>query len=158
MSRPVTRVLFVCLGNICRSPLAEGIFRHKVNERGVDHLFVIDSAGTGGWHAGNLADARMRRVAAQKGVALESRARQVHEEDYRSFDHILCMDESNHQDLIAMGAPAARLRLLLACDPNAPLEEVPDPYYGDDDGFERVFGLVDSACSALLDELLGAPG
>ena len=115
---------------------------------------MIDSAGTGGWHAGELADPRMRQVASARGVALDSRARQVCKEDFRTFQHIICMDRSNLSNVREMGAPAARLRLLLSFDPDAPLEEVPDPYYGGMDGFDRVFDLVDAACAAMLADLL----
>ncbi len=151
--QPIT-VLFVCMGNICRSPLAEGVFLHKLRERDVEHRFDVDSAGTGGWHAGDRADARMRKVAAEHGVELPSRARQVTQDDWHRFDHILCMDDVNHEELLAMGAPAASLRLLLSVDPAAQVREVPDPYYGGTDGFELVFTLVDQACDVLLDTLI----
>jgi len=146
-------VLFVCLGNICRSPLAEGIFRHRAAAAGVLDRFRIDSAGTGGWHAGELADPRMRQVALSRGVRLESRARQVQTEDFTSFQHIICMDRENLRIVRGRGAPKDRSRLMLSFDPDAPLEEVPDPYYGGDAGFVRVFDLVDAACAAMLREL-----
>ena len=146
-------VLFVCTGNICRSALAHGIFLHKATARGVADCFCVESAGTGGWHAGELPDSRMRAVARSRGVTLASRARQVRLADFRDFDHLICMDESHREHLLSMGAPLDRLRLLLQCDPKAPMLEVPDPYYGGTDGFELVFKLVDSACEALLTEL-----
>ena len=149
-------VLFICLGNICRSPLAEGVFLHHAHARGVSARFTVDSAGTGGWHAGDLADPRMRAVAAEHGVELVSRARAVHADDFRTFDHLLCMDEENHTVLRERGAPLDRLRLLLDVDPQAPRRDVPDPYYGGVDGFHTVYTLVDRACQALLDELLAA--
>lgn len=151
---PRTSVLFVCMGNICRSPLAEGIFRHKSAQRGVSGLFLIDSAGTGDWHVGEAPDERVQRVAGRHGVKLDSAARQVRRRDFKRFDHILCMDEDNREELLDMGAPAGKVRLLLECDPSAPIVEVPDPYFGGEDGFELVWRLVDSACDAVLDQLL----
>lgn len=149
-------VLFVCLGNICRSPLAEGIFLHKLKQRGLDHRFRIDSAGTGDWHAGELPDPRARAIAAKYGIELPSRARQVQREDFDSFHHLICMDESNRRTLRDWGAPGSKLRLMLEVDPAAKLREVPDPYYGGEDGFEYVYRLLDSASEALLAELAGA--
>ncbi|MHC4217070.1 MAG: low molecular weight protein-tyrosine-phosphatase [Planctomycetota bacterium] len=147
-------VLFVCMGNICRSPLAEGLFRHKARDRGVEDRFVIDSAGTGDWHAGERPDERVREVAARHGVDLNGRARQVTAGDFQRYDHLICMDEANRRQLQQAGAPESRLRLLLECDPSTRVREVPDPYYGGRRGFETVYDLVDSACAALLDELL----
>jgi len=146
------RILFVCMGNICRSPLAEGILQHRAAGRGVLDALVIDSAGTGGWHAGEMADARMRQTATARGVTLESRARQVTIADFTAFDLLLCMDDDNLGHLIDMGAPPARTHLLLEYT-GGPVREVPDPYYGGADGFERVFDLVDEACAQLLDRL-----
>jgi protein-tyrosine phosphatase len=154
---PPTSVLFICMGNICRSPLAEGVFRHKVKQEGAGDRFFIDSAGTGGWHVGAPPDERMRSVAEAHGVVLDSAARQVEPDDFERFQHLLCADEDNREDLLAMGAPADRVRLLLECDPSAPMVEIPDPYYGGEDGFRLVYRLVDSACDALLRELLVEP-
>src|SRR4051794_20991271 len=89
--RPI-RILMICMGNICRSPLAESVLRHKVRERGVEHLFEIDSAGTGGWHAGERPDPRVRRIAASKGIEMTCTARQVTRDDFTRFEHLLCMD------------------------------------------------------------------
>lgn len=149
-----TSVLFVCMGNICRSPLAEGAFLHKLNQRGVADRFLVDSAGTGQWHAGERPDRRARAVAKQHGIVLTSRARQVTTEDFDRFDHLVCMDESNREDLESWGAPQHKLQLLLEVDHDCPLREVPDPFYGGGDGFQTVFRLIDSACDALLDQLL----
>ena len=143
MSLPPTRILFVCMGNICRSPLAEGIFEQQVRARGVTDQFVIDSAGTGGWHAGERADARMRRTANAHGVELTSRARQVVSDDFSTFDVLICMDDDNRQNLLDAGAPPSKLHLLLDFDPDASHREVPDPYYGGADGFELVYRLVE---------------
>jgi protein-tyrosine phosphatase len=142
------------MGNICRSPLAEGVFLYKINQRGVADRFTVESAGTGGWHAGELPDPRVRAVAKRAGIELCSRARQVTKSDFMSFDHLICMDEDNREHLLNMGAPPQQVRLLLECDRSSPVREVPDPYYGGAGGFELVYKLVDKACDALIDELL----
>lgn len=147
-------ILFICMGNICRSPLAEGIFLHKVNQRGVAHEFVVESAGTGGWHVGELPDPRSRQIAGKYGIKLPSRSRQVTKKDSERFTHLICMDEANRENLLQIGIPEQRISLLLDADPNCQLREVPDPYYGGEDGFETIYRLIDSACDALLDELL----
>jgi protein-tyrosine phosphatase len=151
---PSIKICFVCMGNICRSPIAENVFRHKASQRGVEHLFEIDSAGTGGWHAGEPPDPRARRIVAANGIKMSGAARQIRRDDFAHFDLLLCMDEENAQYLLAQGAPRHKVRLLLDCDPNVGCREVPDPYYGGSDGFETVFHLVAAACDALLDELL----
>lgn len=148
------RILFICMGNICRSPLAENLFRHLAAQRGVEHLFEIDSAGTIGYHAGAAPDDRMAVTARKRGLQLTGKARRVTKDDLRQFDLLICMDEDNREDVLALGAPPEKVRLLLECDPNAPICEVPDPYYGGDDGFETVYRLAESACAALLEELL----
>jgi protein-tyrosine phosphatase len=155
MNSPVRhRILFVCMGNICRSPIAENVFRHKVDQRGASHLFEIDSAGTGGWHAGEPPDPRAREVLSRKGIAVQGAARQIHRDDFDRFDLLLCMDEENRRHLLDLGAPKEKVRLLLECDSCADCREVPDPYYGGNDGFARVYDMVESACEALLDDLL----
>ena len=151
-SRP-HKILMVCMGNICRSPLAECVLRHKAGVRGVADRFEVDSAGTGGWHAGEPPDARVRRIAASNGVELTGVARQVAAADFCDFDHIICMDDDNREHLLRMGAPPSKVRLLLDVLPQSSVREVPDPYYGGIEGFQEVFRLVDQACDALLDEL-----
>ena len=151
------RLLFVCMGNICRSPLAEGVFRHKANERGVVDRFVIDSAGTGGWHAGEPPDRRMLATAKRHGIMLACTARQITRRDLDRFHHIICMDETNRREVAALAdgsGHAAKVRLLMEFDANSPAREVPDPYYGGGEGFETVYRLVDSACEKLLANLL----
>jgi len=150
------RVLFVCMGNICRSPLAEGVFLKKANERGVAGRFSIDSAGTGGWHVGEPPDPRMKQVAEARGVMLTSRARQITEKDSDRFDAIICMDRENYQNVLRLGIPREKVSLLLEHDRHSSETEVPDPYYGGPEGFDRVFELVDAACERLLDKLLSA--
>ncbi|MEM8834550.1 MAG: low molecular weight protein-tyrosine-phosphatase [Planctomycetota bacterium] len=147
-------VLFVCMGNICRSPLAEGLFIHQAREREALHRFEVDSCGTGGWHAGNPADPRSIAVARRHGVVLPSRARQVDAAlDWR-FDRIVAMDRSNRDDLLALGAPRERVSLMLSWDPSLEGEhDVPDPYYGGADGFDGVYDMLERACAGLLDAL-----
>ncbi len=155
-----TGVLFVCMGNICRSPLAEGVFLHRLSERGLSDRFLVDSCGTGGWHAGDRPDPRSIAVAKQHGIELPGRARRVDPtDDFTRFDLIVPMDDENLRELLDAGAPGPRTTLLRAFDPalpdatahNAP--PVPDPYYGGDDGFDRVFEMVNAACVGLLDRL-----
>lgn len=145
-------VLFVCLGNICRSPTAEGVFGEVVKEAGLDGRIVIDSAGTGGWHAGEPADARMQRAAKRRGYTLTSRARQVDGEDFRRFDHIYAMDHENRQDLLRICPKGLehKVELFRDYDPKGRGEAVPDPYYGGDRGFEEVLDIVERTSRALL--------
>lgn len=154
-TRP-TSVLFVCLGNICRSPLAEGVFLHLVEREGLGNHFLVDSAGTGAWHVGELPDPRSRQVAAEHGVELPGRARQVTSDDLNRFDLILAMDRENLAVLERMAdsdEQKAKVRLLRSFDPEADDDQVPDPYYGGPRGFEHVFGMLLDACEGLLDEL-----
>ncbi len=144
-------VLFVCLGNICRSPTAHGVFEHYVREAALN--IEIDSAGTGAWHVGNKPDVRARAAAKQRGFSLDHiRARQVEPADFDKFDYILAMDEQNLADLQAM-APAGysgHLGLFLAFGSQRHTGEVPDPYYGGNQGFEHVLDLVEDAARGLL--------
>lgn len=159
-----TAVLFVCLGNICRSPLAKAIFEDRVHARKVADRFRIDSCGTGHWHVGRPADARSIAIATQRGTSLTAtshRARQVDADgDFDAFDLILAMDQSNKSNLIGLGAPEDRVVLIRAFDPELADEvatgrehalEVPDPYYGGEDGFARMHDMLDRACDGLLD-------
>ena len=155
-------VLFVCLGNICRSPLAEGVFRHVLDEEGLSDRFRVDSAGTGGWHVGESPDHRAMRSAATHGVTLSGHARQVQPEDFTRFDYILAMDQSNLSHLEryrdGVGGEAA-LYLLREFDPEGgPGAEVPDPYYGGPEGFEHVYEMVDRSCRSLLDHIMEEHG
>jgi protein-tyrosine phosphatase len=155
-------VLFVCLGNICRSPMAEGVFRHVLDQEGLTDRFRVDSAGTGAWHVGESPDIRSVRTATSRGVTVGGHARQVRPEDFRSFDYIVAMDQSNLADLEdqrrGVGGEAA-LYLLREFDPEGgPGAEVPDPYYGGPRGFDDVFDMVERSCKGLLDHILEETG
>ncbi|WP_438958557.1 low molecular weight protein-tyrosine-phosphatase [Porticoccus sp.] len=151
------RVLFVCLGNICRSPTAHGIFERRVAEAGLQDRILIDSAGTGDWHVGRSPDSRASAAALKRGYDLSHlRARQVRPEDFLAFDYLLAMDQQNLWDLQALALPAFAGHLGLFLDfGNSPLKEVPDPYTGGEEGFEAVLDLVEDATSGLLAHLRG---
>ena len=144
--REVTGILFICMGNICRSPLAEGIFQRKLSECGLQDQYSVDSAGTGDWHAGDLADPRMRATAIRHGIDLKSRARQVKTIDFVRFDMLLAMDQNNYLHLldIAQGeSQKERVHMMRAFDSDAKQDlDVPDPYFGGDKGFEDVYHML----------------
>ena len=146
------RVLFVCLGNICRSPTAEGVMRRLVREQGLEDEIEIDSAGTGGWHVGAPPDARATEAAARRGTELTGSARGFDpRRDFDRFDLILAMDAENRRELLALAPDdeaRAKVRMFRPGD-----LDVPDPYYGGEDGFEEVLDLVEDAARQLLDEL-----
>jgi protein-tyrosine phosphatase len=153
--RQPTRLLFVCLGNICRSPTAEGVMRSLVEEAGLQGSVELDSAGTGAWHVGSPPDARAVAAADARGITLEGSARQVRADDFDDFDLVLAMDRQNLRELrqLADGDRGrAKVRLLREFDPDSDGEalEVPDPYYGAAGGFDEVLDLVQAACAALL--------
>ena len=155
----VKKILFVCLGNICRSPAAEGIFKQKIKDRDLEKLFLVDSAGTGGWHVGNLADPRMRETALLRGIELTSRSRKIEESDLYEFDHILVMDNDNLDAVKSLikdhkNRLNSKIKLILSYSKNSQLEEVPDPYYGGQNGFEKVIDLLDDAMDGLIDSLM----
>jgi protein-tyrosine phosphatase len=153
------RILFVCLGNICRSPTAEGVMRALVREAGVEESIELDSAGTGGWHVGSPPDDRATETALTRGIVLEGAARQVRREDFEDFDLIIAMDGSNLAELRRLEPDEqarSRVRLLREFDPASAGRQdldVPDPYYGAGNGFEEVLNLVQAACLGLLEEL-----
>ncbi|MFV3367985.1 low molecular weight protein-tyrosine-phosphatase [Pseudomonas sp. NY15435] len=151
------KVLFVCLGNICRSPTAEGVFRHKVREAGLEDCIEIDSAGTGDWHVGKAPDARTRAAALRRGYDLSSlRARQVSVADFSRYDLVLAMDDANLRDLKRLRGSNGKAELdLFLRRYELEIDEVPDPYYGGEDGFEQVLDLVERACDGLLTEVKG---
>jgi len=149
------RVVFVCLGNICRSPLAEGAFRHHVERAGLSHAFEIDSAGTAGYHAGEPPDPRSVQEAHRQGVDISrQRSRKLVASDLDQFDYVLAMDRSNQRNIqtLAKGAVRAEIGLMLA-EGRSSRTEVPDPYYGGDQGFSAVWKMVDVATAALLERI-----
>ena len=152
------KLLFVCLGNICRSPAAEGIMKHLVGQRGVEYLFDIDSAGIGRWHVGQLPDARMRRHGARHGYNFDSRARQFSASDFDRFDLIVGMDKENIYDLLQQArTDSDRQKVVCMADylrHHPHQQTVPDPYYGNDRDFELVIELLEDACEGLLDEMI----
>ena len=153
--QPKISVLFVCLGNICRSPLAEGVFRSVVEERGEAGNYWIDSAGTGGWNAGSAPDPRSIRIAAAHGIDISGQTcRQVADEDFERFDLIFGMDGSNVADLKSRAGPHDWGKVhLLAGFAHGTSTDVPDPYYGGPDGFQSVYRMIRAACESVADQL-----
>jgi protein-tyrosine phosphatase len=150
------KILFVCLGNICRSPMAEGVFRKLVAEAGRMHEFTIDSAGTSGYHQGTLPDARMRAHASRRGYNLTHLSRRVQPEDLELFDLVIGMDNHNIEKLHGMTRnheQAAKIKKMTDYCRHHPEAEIPDPYYGGDAGFEHVIDLLEDACEGLLETL-----
>ena len=150
----VQSVLFVCMGNICRSPTAEGIFRKLVSDAGRDSEFQVDSAGTIGYHAGSMADRRMRSAAEGRGYLLESRARRIEFADFDRFDLIVTMDDENFREVQEMhpGTGALVVRMCDYCEEHDETE-VPDPYYGGEAGFHRVIDILEDACGNFLRQI-----
>jgi protein-tyrosine phosphatase len=152
----MVNVLFVCLGNICRSPTAEGVFTKLVQHEGLGNRIRIDSAGTHAYHVGNPPDARAQAAARKRGVELaDLRARKVLADDFEVFDYVLAMDLNNYEDLSEICPPGQehKLSLFLEFAPDASVREVPDPYYGGATGFERVLDLVEQAALGLLEDI-----
>jgi protein-tyrosine phosphatase len=154
------RILFVCMGNICRSPTAEGVMRRVLDEEGLADRVRVESAGTGGWHIGEPPDERATLAARRRGVTLDGAARQVRSDDFGDFDLLIAMDRGNLGELLAIAPDeeaAEKVRLLREFDPAASGDlDVPDPYYGADRGFETVLDMAEAACRGLLDELRAA--
>jgi len=150
------KVLFVCMGNICRSPTAHGVFRQLVDDERLAHLIEIDSAGTTGYHAGEWPDARARQVALSRGIDLSDlRARKAREADFRMFDYILAMDQDNYRSLSSICPPGMERKMMLMMDfaPELQVREVPDPYYGGPSGFDQVLDMIEVAARGLLDDI-----
>lgn len=148
-----TKILMVCLGNICRSPLAEGILQAKLSKND----FIVDSAGTGGWHAGEKPDKRSIAIAKQKGLDIsQQKARQFSAKDFKKFDYIYAMDMSNYKNILSLAENEAdKTKVTLILNELFPGEnvEVPDPYYGGVDGFENVYNMLDKACDVIAEKL-----
>ena len=149
------RIVFVCLGNICRSPTAEGVFRKFAEDAKIEGKLTIDSAGTGAYHIGELPDSRSRAAASRRGYDLSHRARKLVAPDFERFDLILACDRDNYDMIQRLGRGRTQLpsiRMLRSFDPSAPIDaEVPDPWYGEADGFEEVLDICERACRGLLE-------
>ncbi|MCW5897982.1 MAG: low molecular weight phosphotyrosine protein phosphatase [Flavobacteriales bacterium] len=151
------KILTVCLGNICRSPMAEGVLRHRARERGI--TIVTDSAGTGDYHVGEAPDKRAIAAMRRQGIDISDlRARQFSVEDYQRFDLIVTMDASNTRNVLRLAPDqtlARKVKPILDYAPHLPHREVPDPYYGGEEGFDEVYDMLVEACDAVLDEVEG---
>jgi protein-tyrosine phosphatase len=152
-----TRILFVCLGNICRSPLAEGIFLDEIQKRGLKKEFAADSAGTAGYHIGEDPDHRSIRTAENHGIHLNHKGRKFVEADFDRFDYILAMDKSNKQDILSLSKGKVsweeKVFKLREFDPMPENGDVPDPYYGGIDGFEKVFQMLERSIGNFIDKI-----
>jgi protein-tyrosine phosphatase len=157
MSDQPIRILFVCLGNICRSPLAEAVFRTEAERQGVADRFEVDSAGTSGYHRGAAPDRRAATVARSRGITVTGASRQITSGDLERFDYVVCMDTDNLAEVESIRAQAsgsANVARLRDWDPEPEHGDVPDPYFGGDQGFEIVHDIVERACRAMLDDIL----
>ena len=151
-------VLFVCLGNICRSPAAEAIFQKLIDDKGIGNQFFVDSAGTGSWHVGKKADSRMRYAAKQRNINITSNARQIREDDFRKFKYILVMDDSNFNNVIDLknrvkGSDFAKILKIQDFSSIFNEKEVPDPYFGGDAGFDHVLDILEDSVSCFLEQI-----
>ncbi|MCR4300265.1 MAG: low molecular weight phosphotyrosine protein phosphatase [Sulfuricaulis sp.] len=152
----MVRVLFVCLGNICRSPTAEGVFRKLVCEHKLEHQFEIDSAGTHAYHIGEPPDERAQAACVRRGIDISRlRGRRAVAGDIESFDYVLAMDRENYENLLEVcpSGLETRIRLFMEFAPSRPEQEVPDPYFGGAGGFDRVLDMIEDAAQGLLDEI-----
>lgn len=147
------RILFVCLGNICRSPMAEGVFKQVVKDRNLIQYFELDSAGTGAYHIGSNPDQRAQQVCYTKGITLSHKARQVEPGDFETYDYVIAMDTSNYNHLKKM-SNSPRLMMMRDFDPEPEGRDVPDPYYGGEEGFEEVYDILLRSSYGLLDYLM----
>ena len=150
----MVRVLFVCLGNICRSPIAQGVFENVLRREGLEDEVSVDSAGTGTWHVGEPPDQRAQRSASSRGLDLSTqRARRIAPEDCETFDYVLTMDEENYRAVASLCRGSAVVRPFLDFAKDAPESEVPDPFYGGSEGFEHVLDLVEEASEGLIEDI-----
>ena len=151
-------VLFVCLGNICRSPAAEAIFQNLINDKGIGNQFIVDSAGTGSWHVGKKADSRMRFAAKNRNINITSNARQIREDDFLKFQYIVVMDDSNFNNVIDLknrvkGSDFAKILKIQDFSSIFNEKEVPDPYFGGDAGFDHVLDILEDSVSCFLEQI-----
>jgi protein-tyrosine phosphatase len=152
----MVRILFVCMGNICRSPLAQGVFENVLRREGLEGKVEVDSAGTGHWHVGSPPDERALSAASLRGLDISAqRARQISRDDCENFDYILTMDEENYFMVSSLCRGGEVVRPFLDFAADSPEREVPDPYYGGPEGFERVMDLVEEASEGLLEDIRG---
>ena len=155
--QPHTKILYVCLGNICRSPSAHGVMEHIIKSNSLEDKITVDSAGTSAYHEGELPDPRMRAHAARRGYELTHRSRKVRASDFEEFDYIIGMDDSNISNLKAMAPDLeseAKIYRMTDFSIKPTLDHVPDPYYSGADGFELVLDLLEDSCEGLLNHLL----
>lgn len=153
---PKTRILFVCLGNICRSPLAEAIFKHKIRAKKLAHLVEADSCGTANYHVGDTPDPRTIKNALKNGVVIDHLGRQLSARDLEAYDFIIAMDRSNHTNILRLSNAtdhAHKIRLMRSFDINPSGDEVPDPYYGDEAGFQNVFEILSHSIDSFIEFL-----
>lgn len=150
------KILFVCLGNICRSPLAEAIFKHKIKEKGLENQFEVHSCGTANYHVGDTPDPRTIKNALKNGVVIDHLGRQLSNQDLEDYDFIIAMDKSNHTNILKLtnaGDHAHKIKLMRSYDLNPSGEEVPDPYYGDEAGFQNVFDILSHSTDSFIQYL-----
>jgi protein-tyrosine phosphatase len=150
------KILFVCLGNICRSPLAEAIFKHKICEKGLESLVEVHSCGTANYHVGDRPDPRTIKNALKNGIAIDHLGRQLCEQDLESYDFIIAMDKSNHTNILKLTnakTHSHKIKLMRSYDLSPSGEEVPDPYYGDEAGFQNVFDILSHSTDSFISYL-----
>jgi protein-tyrosine phosphatase len=149
------RVLFVCLGNICRSPTGEGVMRHLVEKEGMGDQVEVDSAGTGAWHIGEYPDSRMTLAARERGYRLDSRGRQLVKQDFKSFDYVIAMDAKNLSSCLSLAPEDATAKItpMNSYIRSQEIDGIPDPYFGGGEGFELVMDLIEEGCENLLTEI-----
>lgn len=147
------KILFVCLGNICRSPLAEAIFKHKIREKNLEHRVEVDSCGTANYHVGDTPDPRTIKNALKNGVVIDHLGRQLSARDLEAYDFILAMDRSNHANILRLESAqrhSHKVRLMRSFDVNPVWDEVPDPYYGDETAFQHVFDVLSHSIDSFI--------
>ena len=150
---PPIRILFVCMGNICRSPAAEAVFLQRIAAAGLEEQFIVDSAGTGGWHVGEQADPRSAAEGERRGYTLDRPARQLTRQDGQHFDYLICMDQDNRREMMRLGIPVDKIHLLSSWHSDSAVSAIDDPYYGGPEGFVLMYDRIEAAVDRLLLEL-----